>query len=270
MIEAFKKMWEKTWGPRMEHILRNVFLTLLEQPKANFSDIRKLFDDPYFRDQAVRNLTNPEVRDFWLKEYAGLTPRYRAELTSPIRNKVGAFLADPTMYRVMVEPKQSIDVRKIMDQGKILLVNLAKGKLGSDSSSLLGAFLVSRIGMAALSRADQPEDSRRDFYLYLDEFQNFTTLSTANMLSELRKYRLSMILAHQYLDQVDEKVRDAILGNVGNLISFRVGVKDARILKMIFDHGYTEDDFPIRKSGSVGPPVPGAPGLPVPTPQNGR
>ncbi len=234
LIEAFKKIWGKTWGPRMEHILRNCLLTLLDQPKASLADINKLFRDDSFRQQALTYVTNPEVRDFWLKEFGSWSFKFRSEIVQPIQNKVGAFLADPNLYRVLTKTQKTFDIRKVMDEGKILFVNVAKGKLGGDNSAVLGALLVSRVGLAALSRADQPEESRRDFYLYLDEFQNFTTLSTVNILSELRKYRLNLIIANQYLNQLEEEIQDAILGNVGNIVAFRVGMNDARVLEKVF------------------------------------
>lgn len=243
MLEAFKKIWDKTWGPRLEHILRNTLLTLLDQPRANLGDIRRIFFDEQFRRMAIANSKNQEVRDFWLKEYASWSPRYRSESIAPILNKIGAFLADPTLYRLLTQPKHSIDFRKVMDEGKILLVNLAKGRIGSDASTLLGALLVSKIGIAALSRAEIPEAQRRDFYLYLDEFQNFTTLSMAGMLSELRKYRLNIIAAHQYLGQIEPEVREAILGNVGTIVAFRIGLIDAKILEKEFHPEFNEYDL---------------------------
>lgn len=243
MLDALKKIWDKTWGPRLEHILRNTLLTLLDQPSATLADIRRIFFDDQFRRMAIIHVTNPQVRDFWLKEYATWTPRYRSEAIAPILNKIGAFLADPILYRLLTNPKHSIDLRKIMDEGKILLVNLSKGRIGADASTLLGALLVSRIGFTALSRADIPEAERKDFYLYLDEFQNFTTLSMAGMLSELRKYRLNIIAANQYLGQIEPEVREAILGNVGTLVAFRIGLLDARLLEKEFFPEFKDTDL---------------------------
>jgi len=170
------------------------------------------------------------VRAFWLREYPGYPARFRAEAIAPLQNKVGAFLADPLLYRILTAPTSSFDLRQIMDEGKLLLVNLAKGKLGEDTAGLMGAMLVAQLGLAAFSRADASERSRRDFWVYLDEFQSFTTLSLATMLSELRKYRVGMVLAHQYLAQLDLPIRDAILGNVGTILAFRLGLADAEIL----------------------------------------
>jgi hypothetical protein len=171
---------------------------------------------------------------FWVEEYEGYPARFRAEAIAPIQNKVGAFLTNPILHRIVGRATSSFDLRKVMDEGKILIVNLAKGKIGEDAAALLGAMLVSKVSLAALSRAETPESDRRDFYLYLDEFQNFTTLSLASMLSELRKYRVNMVLAHQYLAQLDPHIRNAILGNVGTTISFRVGMEDAEILAKEF------------------------------------
>lgn len=234
LLDAFKKIWADSWGVRMEHILRNTLLTLLDQPEATLADMLPLLDNRAFRTRAVDRTTNHQVRRFWLHEYENYSWRYRSDAIAPIQNKVGAFLANPILNRILGHPRSSFNLREIMDQGKILLVNLAKGKLGEDPSSLLGALLVSQIGSAGLARADIAEEERRDFYLYLDEFQTFTTLSLSGMLSELRKYRVNMILANQYIAQVQEEVMDAIMGNVGTIISFRVGPRDAAFLAKEF------------------------------------
>lgn len=234
LLEVFKKIWNDSWGPRLEHILRNALLALLEQPESTLADILHLLSDRVFRKETMANVYNPQVREFWLQEYESYTPHFRIEAIAPIQNKVGAFLANPLLNRILTQPRSAFDVRRIMDEGKILLVNLAKGKIGEDTAALLGALLVARIEMAALSRADVPEEERCDFYVYLDEFPTFTTLGLANMLSELRKYRAPIILAHQFGSQLDVEVRDAILGNVGTIISFRVGVMDAEILAKEF------------------------------------
>jgi hypothetical protein len=230
ILDAFKNVWIDSWGPRLEHFLRNGLLTLLDQPMATLADLQRLYGDEGYRRMAIPSVTNPAVRDFWTHEFRSYTDRYRAEAIGPVQNKVGAFLAHPCLYRILVQPKSSFSIRRIMDNGKVFLVNLAKGRLGAEASSLLGALLVSRIGLAALTRADRPEAQRRDFFLYLDEFQNVTTLALASMLSELRKYHVGMVLAHQYLGQLREEVRDAVLGNVGTIICFRVGLEDAQLL----------------------------------------
>lgn len=234
LVGVFKKMWSDSWGPRLEHILRHSLLTLLDQPKATLADVQRLLSDSAFRKQALRHVANPQVYDFWTKEYESYPPRFRSEVIAPIQNKVGAFLADPILNGILTQPESSFNLRQIMDEGKIFLVNLSKGKIGEDTSSLLGSLLLASLGMAALRRADVPEAARRDFYLYVDEFHNLTTLSLAGMLSELRKYRLNLILAHQYLSQLDAQVRDAILGNIGTIIAFRIGLTDAELLESEF------------------------------------
>lgn len=243
LLSVFQHIWADSWGPRLEHILRNTLLALLEQPSATLADIPRLLDDRAFQKQAVSHVSNEQVRNFWLKEYAGYPARFRAEAVAPLQNKVGAFIANPLIHKIVTQQRSAFRLRKVMDEGKILLVNLAKGKIGADTSALLGALLVSRMGLAALSRADQPEDERCDFYLYLDEFHSFTTLSLAGMLSELRKYRLDLILAHQYLAQLDERLLAAILGNAGTIISFRIGPQDAETIAQEFAPEFSATDL---------------------------
>lgn len=243
LVGVFRKLWSDCWGPRLEHILRNSLLLLLDQPEATLEDVLRLLSDSKYRLVALRSVRSEQVRDFWVNEYGQYPARFKAEAIAPIQNKVGAFLADPTLHRILTRPKSSFNLRQIMDDGKIFLVNLAKGKLGEDTASLLGSLLVSSIGLAAMRRADTPEESRRDFYLYLDEFHTFTTLSLAGMLSELRKYRLNLILAHQYLSQLDVQVRDAILGNVGTIIAFRIGLPDAELLESEFFPDFRATDL---------------------------
>src|SRR5262245_8351140 len=243
LLDAFKKIWADSWGPRLEHILRNAFLALLDQPEATLADVLRLLDDLVFRREICSRVYNSQIRDFWLREYENYPPRLRAEAIAPIQNKVGAFLTDPLLNRILTQKRSAFDLRQVMDEGKILLVNLAKGKIGGDASALLGALLVTKIGLAGLSRADVQEERRRDFYLYLDEFQSLATLSLANMLSELRKYHVDMILSHQYVSQLDPQVRDAILGNTGTIISFRLGVTDAETLAGEFYPDFSTRDL---------------------------
>jgi type IV secretory pathway TraG/TraD family ATPase VirD4 len=243
LLSVFQHIWADSWGPRLEHILRNTLLALLEQPNATLADIPRLLDDITFRKQAAARVGNEQVRNFWLKEFAGYPARFRAEAVAPLQNKVGAFLSNPLINRIVVHEKSAFRMRRTMDENKILLVNLAKGKIGADTSTLLGALLVSRLGLAALSRANQPEEMRRDFYLYLDEFHNFTTLSLVGMLSELRKYRLNLVLAHQYMAQLDERLLAAILGNVGTIISFRIGPSDTEIIAQEFAPEFSQTDL---------------------------
>ncbi len=243
LIQVFKHLWNDSWGPRLEHILRNSLLSLLDYPQANLADILKLLSDRQFRRKAVDFVKNEQIRDFWLKEFERYPERLRAEAISPIQNKVGAFLSHPLLQKILTKPEKPLNLRKIMDEGKILLVNLAKGSIGEDTANLLGSLLISRFDLAALSRANIPETERGDYTLYLDEFHNFTTQSLVLMLSELRKYRLSLVLAHQYLTQLDPAIKDAILGNVGTIIVFRVGANDAEIFAQEFAPQFSATDF---------------------------
>jgi hypothetical protein len=243
MVEVFKKLWPDDWGPRLEHLLRNVVFTLLETPGATFGDISRLLGERDYRRSVTRQLSNEVVREFWEKEFAGYSPAFRAVVTAPLLNKVGAFLTDPLLYSILTGERSSFDLHEAMDQGMILLVNLAKGRIGEGSAGLLGSLLVSQIALAGLGRADTPMETRRDFYLYLDEFQTFATLSLATMLSELRKYRVNLILAHQYLSQLEPEIRDAVFGNVGTFISFRVGALDAATIARELSPTFEPDDL---------------------------
>ena len=230
LMEAMKKLWDEAWGVRMEHILRNTLYALIEAGDTTFPDVLRMFTDKEFRRQVLTKVHNEQVLSFWNEEFKAYNPRYRQEMISPIQNKVGAFLADPKLRRIFTNAPIDLHFRKLMDEGMILIINLAKGKLGEDSANILGAMLVTTLGLAAMSRSDLPEEDRKDFYLYIDEFQSFTTLSVANMISELRKYRVGLILAHQHLYQLQPDVRYAVLGNAGTMISFRLGAKDAGLI----------------------------------------
>ena len=234
LIEAFKKHWTDSWGVRMEHVLRNALHALLETPNATLPDVLRLLTDDTFRRSVAAQLTNDPVRAFWAKEYEQYSMRYRADSVAPIQNKIGALLADPLMRRILTSPERQLRFRRIMDRREILLVNLSRGRIGEDSAALLGSLLVTTIGLAAFSRADVPEIGRPDFYLYLDEFQNFTTLSVATMISELRKYHVALIIANQHTTQLKQEVRDGVLGNVGTLVVFRVGPQDAALFSREF------------------------------------
>lgn len=243
LIQVLKHLWADSWGPRLEYILRNCLLSLLDYPGANLSDILLLLSDKGYRKKVIPLIRNKQVKDFWLSEYDRYPERFRIEAIAPIQNKVGAFLSHPLLQRILTNPKQRLSLRRIMDEGKILLVNLAKGSIGEDTSNLLGSLLISRFDLAALSRADIPESERIDYTLYLDEFHNFTTQSLIFMLSELRKYRLSLVLAHQYLTQLEPNIREAILGNVGTTIIFRIGATDAETIAMEFAPEFKLMDF---------------------------
>lgn len=242
LLEAFKKLWTDAWGQRMEHVLRNALFALLESG-ATLPDILRLMTDNGFRYRVAGKLRNEQVKYFWLSEFPKYNPRYRQESIAPIQNKVGAFLADPRLYRILTKPEIDIRFRRVMDEGKILLVNLSKGQLGEDSASLLGALLVTTLSLAAFSRADIPESERRPFFLFVDEFQSFTTLSVATMISELRKFSVGLTLGNQHLHQLEQDVRHAVLGNVGTLIVFRVGPEDARFLSREFKGVFHEHDL---------------------------
>ncbi len=227
----------------MEHVLRNALYALIEYGEASLPDVLRLFTDAGFRAKVLKRVTNVQVRAFWLSEFPKYHPRYRQEMIAPIQNKVGALLADPRLYRIFVKPSVDLHFRQLMDEGKILLINLSKGHLGEDSANLLGAVLVSTFGLAALSRADTLPARRRPFFIYVDEFQSFTTLSVANMISELRKYGIGLVLAHQHLDQLEEEIRYAVLGNVGTLVAFRIGPEDARIIGREFEPVFSAEDL---------------------------
>lgn len=243
LIETFQKMWPEAWGVRMEHILRNVLMALLEQPAANLHDVLRIVSDTKYRKSIAASLKNETVRTFLQKEFDRFTFGYRADGIAPIQNKVGAFLADPLLNRILTAPQQELRIRQIMDDGRVLLVNLAKGRIGEDSSSLLGGLLVTTLGLAGYSRSDLDPIRRRDFFIYIDEFQSFTTLAMANMLSEMRKYRLGFTVAHQYLHQLELDVRHAVLGNAGTIIAFRLGAEDAPYLAREFNELFEEADL---------------------------
>lgn len=243
LISVFKKIWPDFWGPRLEHILRHAIFTLLEYPGATLLDLPRLLTNKDFRLMVLRQVTNQQVREFWFSEFEKYSAWVKSEAVSPILNKVGQFLTSLPLRNIVGQPENTFNLRQVMDTGKILIVNLSKGKIGEDNCALLGAMLVTKIQLAALSRADIPEEKRKHFYLYVDEVHNFFTLSFAGILSEIRKYGLSLVLAHQYLDQLDEKMRAAILGNIGTLLSFRVGAEDAKYLAREFYPVFSEADL---------------------------
>jgi type IV secretory pathway TraG/TraD family ATPase VirD4 len=243
LISSFKKIWFDSWGPRMEYILRNALLTLVEFPNSTLFHLQQLLSDGRFRKIITERVKDDLLKAFWVNEFDKYSERFRQEAIAPIQNKIGQFLSNAVLRKVVSQPKSSFDFRKIMDEGKILLVNLSKGKIGEDSASLLGAMLITKIGLTALSRQDIPETERKDFYLYVDEFQSFATSSFVDILSEARKYRLNLVLSNQYLGQIDEKIRMAILGNVGTLLSFRVGAEDAKYLSQEFYPVFSQDNL---------------------------
>lgn len=230
-------------GPMFEHYLRNALLTLIEDPDATLIDIPRLFTDKSFREWVVAKVQNPVVRQFWEKEYAqSLRGQQSADMLSYVISKLGRFISNEVVRNIIGQPKSSFDVRAVMDEGKILLVNLSKGSLGDINADLLGFVLVSKLQIAALSRTDVPQDQRRDFYLYLDEFQNFTTDTVGTILSEARKYRLNLNLTHQFIGQLTDPIRDAVFGNVGTVISYRIGVEDTELMAKQFAPVFDEYD----------------------------
>ncbi len=247
IMGVFKKIWPDAWSARMEYILNNTILALLEFPDSTLLGIMRMFAEPAYRKKIVDNLQDPVIKAFWANEFAKYTQRLETEALAAIQNKVGQFISNPLIRNIMGQSRSTINMRAIMDGGKILIVNLSKGKIGEDNSRLLGAMMITRLQLAAMSRVDILESKRNDFFLYVDEFQNFATESFANILSEARKYRLGLILAHQYISQLVEadntKVRDAVFGNVGTIIAFRVGGADAEFLEKEFMPEFTENDL---------------------------
>lgn len=243
LMGTFKKIWPDVWSSRMEYILNNTLLALLDYPGSTLLGINRLLSDKAFRGKVVRNLKDPVVKAFWQTEFASYNDRYAQEAVAPIQNKIGQFLSASVIRNMVAQVKSTINVREIMDEGKIFIMNLSKGRIGEDNSRLLGGMLITEIQIAAMERVDTPEDDRRDFFLYVDEFQNFATPSFANILSEARKYHLSLIMAHQYIAQLDETVADAVFGNVGTIATFRVGGADAEALSQEFLPTYLPEDI---------------------------
>ncbi len=234
LIDTLKKQWPDAWGARMEHLLRYALLALLERPGSDLRDITPLFTIRKFQQEILGYVTDPQVRSFWCDEFPKMNYKTAIDGVAPIANKLGAFLANPLVRKAVCEPDEPLRFRKMMDEGTNLVVNLAKGKLGADISNILGGMIVSNFALAAYSRAGQPEAERKPYFLYVDEFHSFTTSAFADMLSELRKYRLALVLSQQYTGQISNDIFQAILGNIGTLIAFRVGATDAAILTKQF------------------------------------
>ena len=243
LISVFKKIWHEFWGPRLEHLLRFALFTLLDYPESTLLDVTRLFTDNPFRAKVLAFVTQEAVRAFWQNEFDKYSPWLRSEAISPILNKMGQFLTNSPLRNIVGQKDNTFNLRKVMDEGKILIANLSKGAIGEDNCALLGAMLVTQIQLAALSRSNVREHERRPFYLYVDEVHNFLTQSFADILSESRKYGLNLVLAHQYVGQLKEEVRNAILGNIGTIISFRVGADDAKYLEREFAPVFDEMDF---------------------------
>ncbi|GMQ95492.1 MAG: hypothetical protein BMS9Abin13_608 [Patescibacteria group bacterium] len=246
LMSAFKKIWIDMWSARMEYILTNILLALLEYPNSTLLGVNRMLTDKDYRKKVVDNITDPSTRSFWVDEYAKYTDRYTQEATPAIQNKVGQLTANPLIRNIIGQPKSSFDIRKMMDEKKILIINLSKGQIGEGNANLLGSMLITKIYLAAMSRADLPTceaEKLPNFYVYVDEFQSFANESFADILSEARKYKLNLTIAHQYIEQMSDEVRAAVFGNVGTMITFRVGAYDADVLEKEFAPVFTAEDL---------------------------
>lgn len=239
ILDVFSKLWDTAWGVKLEHILRHAILTLLDQPKTTVSDIPEILLSKEFRRESLRYVKSESVKKFWKREF----PEYHKYDLLPVLNKIGGMLVHPVIRRVLIENTEEVSLRKAMDEKKIVLVNLSKGHLGADVAHILGALFITSIASAAFSRVDTDEEERISFMVYMDEFHNFTTLSLVNMFAELRKFKVGMVLAHQYMNQLDEKIRSAVLGNIGTVISFRVGTEDATHMAREMYPEFDVEDF---------------------------
>ncbi len=247
LVGVFKKIWADSWGPRLEYILRNAILALLEYPGSTLLGVTRILTDKGYRERVVEKVTDPVVKMFWADEFTKWNDRVLQEVISPIQNKVGQFLSSALIRNIVGQTKSAFNIRDLMDQGKVIIMNLSKGRIGEDNSALLGAMMITKIQLAAMARVDVPESERKDFYLYVDEFQNFATDSFAQILSEARKYHLNLVIAHQYVGQLltdtSTRVRDAVFGNVGTLCVFRVGAEDAEFLEKEFEPVFMIQDL---------------------------
>ena len=246
LMATFKKIWVDAWSARMEYILTNTLLALLEYPGATLLGVNRMYTDKAYRKKVVDNIKDPVVKDFWVKEFAQYTDRFTQEATPAIQNKVGQFTSNPLIRNIIGQPKSSFDMRELMDQKKILIINLSKGQVGDTNMQLLGSMLTTRIFLGAMSRADLSGPQIAElpsFNFYVDEFQNFANQTFAEILSEARKYKLNLVIAHQYVEQMEEEVRAAVFGNVGTTVCFRVGPFDAETLETIFLPKFTKEDL---------------------------
>jgi len=246
LMSSFKRIWVDMWSARMEYILQNVLLALLEYPETTLIDVNRMLINKEFRNKVVEYVTDPIVKRFWVEEFAGYGDRYTQEATPAIQNKIGQFASNPLVRNIIAQPKSTFDIREMMDTRKIFIVNLSKGRMGEQNADLLGSMLVTKMYLSAMSRAEETPAGLAKlppFYLYVDEFQSVVNDSFANILSEARKYKLSLTIAHQYIEQVDEEIRAAVFGNVGTTIAFRVGPFDAETLKTIFEPTFYAEDL---------------------------
>jgi energy-coupling factor transporter ATP-binding protein EcfA2 len=238
IVGAFKSIWRDSWGPRLEYLLYNAVAALLDCQNVTLLAVNRLLTEDGFRTRIIRQVKDPFIRAFWAEEYAGYDERFKREAIAPVQNKLGQFLLNPVVRNILGQVKCKVSFPYMMDHGRIFIANLAKGSLGQDKANLLGSLLVTQFQLAAMARTNRPEAGRRDFYLFIDEFQNFSTDAFASILAEARKYRLCLTLLHQYIDQVPLPVRQAVFGNVATLIAFRVGYTDAEVLQAEFGHEF--------------------------------
>ncbi len=246
LMSTFKKIWQDAWSARMEYILTNTLLALLEYPGATLLGVNRMLAEKDFRKDVIDHVTDISVKNFWIKEFANYTERMAAEAVPAIQNKIGQFTANALIRNMIGQPTSSFNIRKLMDDRKILIINLSKGKIGESNANLLGGMLITKIYLAAMSRADIPERTLKtmpNFYLFVDEFQSFANESFADILSEARKYKLNLTIAHQYIEQMEEEVRAAVFGNVGTMIVFRVGAYDAEVLEKEYAPTFTAEDI---------------------------
>ncbi|KKS64489.1 MAG: hypothetical protein UV33_C0025G0011 [Candidatus Daviesbacteria bacterium GW2011_GWA1_42_6] len=243
IVAIFHKLYANSWGPRLEYILRNTILTLLEVPNATLLMVPEILANAKFRKKVVEELKDPVLKSFWLNEFEKMSESMRNEAISPILNKVGQFISSPTIRNIIGSPKSTVNLEEIMNKRKILILNLSQGRIGEDNSALLGAMIITKIQLAAMNRVSIAEEERADFYLYVDEFQNFATSTFIKILSEARKYRLNLILANQYIAQIMEEVRSAIFGNAGTMLSFIIGAEDTPFMAREFGERFTEKDL---------------------------
>lgn len=243
LISTFKKIWADSWGPRLEYILRFSILTLLQYPYATLLDIQALLTDSQFREKVLEYVKDDYIFDFWRKEFGKYSPSFRSEVTAPILNKMGVFVSSEPLRKMLGQQVSGFRMTQIMDDQKILIANLSKGEIGEDTSTIIGSILVTAIQLSALYRAKQPMDKRIPFYLYVDEAHSFLSLSFAGILAEARKYGLSLFIAHQFIDQLQEDLRTAIFGNIGTIICFRLGATDSECLEKDFEPTFQARDF---------------------------
>jgi Helicase HerA, central domain len=243
IVGAFKSLWPDSWGPRMEYILYNAIAALLDCQNTSLLGVNRMLTDDNYRAWVIRQIKDPFIKEFWEREYAGYDDRFRREAIAPIQNKLGQFLLNPVIRNILGQVKCKMSFPFMMDNQRLFIANLSKGKIGHDKANLLGSLLVTQFQLAAMRRTHQPEDERRDFYLFIDEFQNFTTDSFATILAEARKYRLCLVLSHQYVDQIPLPIRRAVFGNVGTLFSFRIGNTDAEVLQKEFANEFIARQF---------------------------